>query len=76
MLIIRDRLHSVLLCVCEGGGSPVVSVCVCRRLLYALVELGDQQAVVCVDRVTQVLAPFLLLCRLLIRVQIKPLSFI
>lgn len=50
-----------MVCYCVCVWSPVVSVCVCRRFLYTLVELRDQQAVVCVDRVTQVLAVLLLL---------------
>lgn len=52
-----DGFCSVLLCVC----SPVVSVCVCRRLLYTLVHLGDKQAVIHVDRVAEVATVLLLL---------------
>lgn len=50
-------LGCVLLCV----WSPVVSVCVCRRFLYTLVHLRDQQTVVHMNRMTEVLTVLLLL---------------
>lgn len=58
VLIIR-AVGSLIDFVCTC--SPVVSVCVRRRLLNTLVELGHQQTVVHVDRVAQVLAVALLL---------------
>lgn len=50
----------VCVCVWVSGRvcacPPVVSVCVCRWLLEALVELRDQKTVVYMHSVTQVLA--------------------
>lgn len=41
---------------------PVISVCVCRRFLYALVHLRDQETVVHMNSMTEVLSVLLLLC--------------
>lgn len=50
------------LCVVPLVGVPVVAVCVCWRLLDALVEFRDQETVVDVDGVAQVISLFLFLC--------------
>lgn len=50
------------LCVALVLDVPVVPVCVRRRLFDALVEFGDQEAVVDVHGVAQVYSVFLFLC--------------